>query len=359
MRSEFAARAVFVALLALTLYLMYRIFLPFLPAFAWAVVLAVAFHPLYARLAALLGGREGLAAGLISLLAVVLIVVPAVVVATQVASGVTGAYEWLEARRDSGHTLLGDVRAIPWATDAVDWVQERVDLESLDLQGMTLSTLRSVGSAVASRTKDLVVNVLQAVLNVALILFTMAILFRRGRELVPFLLRWLPLSAKDKQEVFDELRNVTRAVFFGVILTALVQGILGGLGFLFVGLPSPVTFGALMFVCALLPGGTAIVWGPAALWLLATGHPGKAIVLIVWGIAVVSTIDNLLRPLFIGRGVRMPSVLVFFGTLGGMIAFGLVGLFVGPLVITLFLALLGIARRDFFAEDDARVRTAP
>jgi predicted PurR-regulated permease PerM len=349
-RSELAPRAVFVSLLALTAYLMYRIFQPFLPAFAWAVVLAVAFHPPYVRLVRLLGGRDRLAAVSMSVLAVVLIVVPAVIVAGHVASGVAGAYEWLEARSVSGRTVLDDVAAVPWAAEALRWIQSRVDLAKLDLQGMLLTTLRTVGTALASGTRNLVVNVLHALLNLALILFTTTMLLRRGPELVPLLLRWLPLSEKDKAEVFVELRNVTRAVFFGVVLTALVQGFLGGLGFLLVGLPSPVTFGAAMFVCALLPAGTVLIWAPAALWLLATGHPAKAVILLVWGIAVVSSADNFLRPLFIGRGVRMPAVLVFFGTLGGMIAFGLVGLFVGPLVITLFLALLGIARREFLSE---------
>ena len=288
-----------------------------------------------------------------SLLAVVLIVVPSVVVAVQVADGVGAASAWLDARQASGRTLLGDLRAAPRGAEILEWVEARVDLSKIDVQGMALSSLRTVGSALANRTRNLLVNVIQGLLSLLLILLALPLLFRRGPELVPLFLRWLPLSAKDKQEVFVELRNVTRAVFFGVVFTALVQGTLGGLGFLFVGLPSPIVFGALMFVAAFVPGGTAIVWAPAVLWLFATGHPAKAIVLLVWGAGVVSTVDNFIRPLFIGRGVRMSMSLVFFGTLGGMIAFGLVGLFVGPLVITLFLSLLEIARRDFFRDEES------
>jgi predicted PurR-regulated permease PerM len=102
-----------------------------------------------------------------------------------------------------------------------------------------------------------------------------------------------------------------------------------------------------MFLCALLPE-TPRLWGPAVIFLFTTGHPWKAGILLVWGVLAVSSVDNLLRPMFIGRGVKLPVMLIFLGTLGGMLAFGLIGLFTGPLVITIFLFLLEVVRRDFF-----------
>jgi predicted PurR-regulated permease PerM len=187
-------------------------------------------------------------------------------------------------------------------------------------------------------------------------LVTMAVLFHEGPGLLSTLRRFLPLPEGDRDEVIRELREVTRSVFFGVILTALVQGVLGGIGVAIVGLPNPIVFGGAMFLCAILPAGTVIVWLPAALWLLATGSPWRGIFLIAWGAGVVSTADNFLRPLFIGRGVRMHALLVFFGTLGGMLAFGIIGLFLGPLIITVFLFLLEVLRRDFFAVEAETAR---
>jgi len=347
MRSENAARAVLVILLILTFYLMYLIFKPFLPGITWAVVLAVAFHTSYARLVRLLRGREWAAATLLSLILAAFIVVPTVIAVVQVAQGLVEAYEWLSRWSEEGGSILAGLESHPWAGPIVSWLQERVNLGKLDVQAMALSALRTVGGSLASRTSAFVVNGLQMFLTLLVVLVTTAVLFHEGTRFLDMVRRYLPLSPKDKEEVLGQLRDVTRAVFFGVILTALVQAALGTIGFLVVGLPNALLFGAAMFLCALLPGGTAIVWAPAAIWLFATGHTLK-------GGFLVSSVDNLLRPLFIRRGVRMPTILVFFGTLGGMLAFGLIGLFTGPLVITGCLFLLEVARRDFFRADDSQ-----
>jgi predicted PurR-regulated permease PerM len=153
--------------------------------------------------------------------------------------------------------------------------------------------------------------------------------------------------------VFRELNAATRAIFYGVVMTAAVQAVLGTLGFALAGVPFPVLFGGALFFAAMLPSGTVLVWLPIALWVLISGRTGWGIFLLVWGGGVVSTVDNLLRPIFIGRGLRMHMLLVFFGTLGGMIAFGLIGLFTGPLVITFFLFLIEVAKRDLLRPDPA------
>ncbi len=350
MRSENAARALFVGLLALTLYLMYLIFRPLLPGIAWAIVLAVAFQPVYARLARWLKGREWTAAVLMSVLVGAFIVVPAVLAVIRVGQGLMGAYAWLSARATPGGTSLVDLSRVPWVSDFLAWLGQYVDVSKLDFEGMALSVLKTLGNALASRTSGFVADALATLLTVVVMLVTMAVLFHEGPRLMALVRQFLPLSDEDKEQALRQLRDVTRSVFFGVLFTAAAQGVLGGIGIAFTGLPSAVTFGAAMFFAALLPAGTVIVWGPAALWLLLAGHPWKALFLVVWGIGVVSMADNLLRPLFIGRGVQLHTLLVFFGILGGMLAFGLIGLFTGPLVITLFLFLLEVARRDIFRE---------
>jgi predicted PurR-regulated permease PerM len=207
---------------------------------------------------------------------------------------------------------------------------------------------------VAGHTTAFVTNAVSSVLTFVILLVTMVVLFQEGPRVLELARRFLPLAERDKDAAIEQLQQVTRSVFFGVLLTALVQAVLGGIGTAVVGLPSPALFGAAMFFAALLPGGTALVWGPATVWLFATGHPWKGGVLLVWGLAV-SSVDNLLRPLFIGRGARTHMLLVFFGIFGGMLAFGLVGLFIGPLVITSFLFLIDVARREFFPEEPPAV----
>lgn len=347
---EWVFRGVFVALFALTLYLMYRIFVPFLPGIAWAVVLVVAFSPVYERMLRWFRGRAWLAAGTLSLALAAFVVVPAVLAAIQAGKGAVEGYHWLQSLRESGGAETDLLERVPALKDAREFAGRFVDVESIDLEDMALSALKTVGNALAGKSAEFVANAVQTLLTFVVMLVTMASLFHDGPAMVQAARRFLPMSEADRDALFLELRQVTRSIFFGVLATALVQGTLGAIGFAIVGIPQPVTFGAAMFFFALLPGGTAIVWGPAAIWLFATGSWGKAVFLLIWGVVAVSSIDNVLRPLFIGRGVRLNTLLIFFGLFGGMLAFGLVGLFLGPLIITLFLILVEVARRDLLRE---------
>jgi predicted PurR-regulated permease PerM len=326
---------------------MYLIFKPFLPGFTWAVVLTVAFHPLYLRLVERFRGRAWAAAGLLSVLVAAFVVVPCILAAVNVAQGVAKAYAWLMAQQDSGETFLANVATLPWVEALQERIGQYVDLSQVDLRATAISALQGAGALLLGQTRNLVAGVLGAVVTVFVTLLTMTVLFHEGTRLLGFVRRILPLSTEDKDAMLRDLTGVTRSVFFGALATALLQGVLGGIGWAIVGLPQPITFGAAMFFCALLPVGTAVVWGPAVLWLFFDGHPGKALVLLIWGAAVVSTADNFVRPYLVGRGVKVHTVLIFFGILGGIVSFGLIGVFLGPIVISLFLFLVEVARRDY------------
>jgi len=347
MESGSVARAAFLLLLVGTSYLMYLIFKPFLPGFAWALVLTVAFHPLYLRLVRRFRGRTWAAAGLLSVLVAAFIVVPCILAAVKVAQGVASGYTWLEERQDAGEDLLSHVASLPWVETVREKIEDYVDLSRIDLRRTVISAAQAAGAVLIGQTRTLVASVLGAVFTIFVTLLTTTVLFHEGATVLGFVRRILPLQPADKDAMLRVLTGVTRSVFFGALATALLQGLLGGIGWVIVGLPSAVTFGAAMFFCALLPIGTALVWGPAVLWLLFDGHPGKALILLIWGAAVVSTADNFLRPWLVGRGAKMHSVLLFFGILGGIVSFGLVGVFLGPIVISLFLFLVEVARRDF------------
>jgi predicted PurR-regulated permease PerM len=154
----------------------------------------------------------------------------------------------------------------------------------------------------------------------------------------------VPLSDTRKRELTLRMAMVTRAVVLGTILTAVVQGTLLGAGFAIAGLPAPVVFGVLGAVLSVVPfGGTALVWVPGAAWLLLTGDFGHGLFLAAWGLLLVSTADNFLKPFLIGGQAEVPTLAIFIGVLGGLAAFGLVGMFLGPVVIALTLTLLSFA----------------
>ena len=357
MRPETAARSLFLILLAITTYLMFKIFQPFLAGIAWAIMMTVVFHPIYQFLVRLFGGRERLAAIFLSLSIGAFVVVPAFFVVVEFGQGLVGAYTWLDEQLAQGRSLQDVLTESSLFSDFVQWLGQYVDMSQLDLRPLLMSTLQNVGAKLAAQTKPLLSNLVQIFITFAVVLVTMTVLFQNADKLMSQVRRMLPLPEDDKTAVFDELRLATRAIFFGVLLTAAIQGLLGGVGFAIAGVPSPTMLGAVMFFAALLPAGTVVVWLPAAAWLFATGRPGSAIFLVIWGVLVVSSADNVLRPIFIGRGLRMHMLLVFFGILGGLFAFGFLGLFLGPLVITLFLFLLQVARRDLLRE--LRTTTPP
>jgi predicted PurR-regulated permease PerM len=346
MRSETAGRAMLLGLLVLTLYLMYRIFLPFIPGIAWAIVLVVVFRPVYDRLVIWLHGRDVLAAWIVSVAVAAFVVVPMLFAIVHLARGVVSAYAWMQAELAAGRSPLDLARQVPAFGRVLEVVGRYVDLRQVDLQRMSLTTLQSVGNYLGGQARALVANLFHTLLTLIVVLVTMVVLFLRAPALSAAVQRLLPLSEADKKAVFQELHSATRAIFYGVVMTAAVQAVLGTVGFAIAGVPLPVLFGAAMFFAAMLPSGTVVVWLPLTIWLFVSGRTGRGVFLLIWGAGVVSTVDNFLRPVFIGRGLRMHMLLVFFGTLGGVIAFGLIGLFTGPLVITVFLFLLEVARRD-------------
>jgi len=188
---------------------------------------------------------------------------------------------------------------------------------------------------------------LGTIVSFVLMLFVLFFVLRDGPVLAQQVVRVLPIEARLRGRLWQHLIDVTRAVFMGIGLTALVQGVLLGIGFAIAGVPSPLVFGVLGALFALVPVvGTAIVWVPATLWLLSQGQTGHAIFLAAWGVLAVGSVDNFLRPILISGRVEVPTLAVFIGVMGGLSAFGFVGLFLGPIVLGLLVALFRFATED-------------
>jgi len=164
----------------------------------------------------------------------------------------------------------------------------------------------------------------------------------------------IPLKKADCDLLENTIKRILKAVIFGIVLTCLVQGVLGGIGFWFSGLPLPLLFGAIMALCALIPFvGTALVWLPAVCYLLLQGEVTKGIILLLWGLFIVGTIDNFIRPIFISSKAGTPVLLIALGALGGLVAFGPSGMVFGPVLLVLLRALYDIYKHRILPSTDS------
>jgi predicted PurR-regulated permease PerM len=346
MNRDATSRILFVILLTVVLVSAYRVIAPFLAGITWAAVLVAAFRPFHGRLQRAFGGRQGAATAAVTLLVATFVVVPLLAAALAAVQGGIAAIQWIQTSYQSGGANLGLADRWPWIRGAIEHAKALVGLANIDLRAMAISGLERLGSLVASNGPALVGGAFGVAFSFGVTLFAMPILFANGERYSAAVAETLPIPTADARRIIGELTQMTRSVFTSVGLTAAAQAALGGVALLVLGVPYVVPLTAGMFFCAMIPGGTAIVWIPAAIWLAAIGHPWKAIVLVAWGAGVVSTIDNVLRPLFAGKGVTLPGGALFLGMFGGTLAFGLVGLFLGPIVLYMTRELLAILRRD-------------
>jgi predicted PurR-regulated permease PerM len=353
-------------LLAFLAYLVYQLARPFLAAIGVGVVLTVITFPLYERLRRKLGGRDGAAAALTVLLVLLLLVIPAMGLIGALGQQATDVYRWLE--KEAGRenpvqrtiTGLDAYRGHPVLGRVIEWVRPQLEAFAADATHTVPAAIKKVIGAVTGMLTSILANVLTFFLNLILALAAMGIFFARGESLLGEAAALVPLPRERSRELFSRLGGVTKAVVKGVGLTCLAQGALGGLGFWVVGLPSPLLFGTVMAFTALIPiVGTAIVWLPGVLYLFFTGQATWAVGLLLWCALVVGNIDNVLRPLLIGGKAGMPLPLLLVGILGGLISYGLMGLIIGPLILTVLLFVLEEYHRDLPDAEESLPPAAP
>jgi predicted PurR-regulated permease PerM len=321
------------ALLLLTgaaLYLCWLLAKPFLAAITWALALAVVAYPLHRRFERWL--RPNLAA-LCSLLAVAVVFLA------------PGAF-LLQKLFDEAGGLIGEnltslqfqemAKRYPFLATALHWLQARFDLNQ---------ELKHAAGALASQASAVLGGSVRVVTQITIMLVTLFYFLRDRSSLLQFLRQLIPLSTGETQELFERISATINATLYGNLVVKLIQGILGGLMFLILGLPAPVFFGLMMTLLAMLPVvGTSFVWGPAAIVLLLQGSWIKATVLIVWGAFVVGLIDNFLYPVLVAGELRFHTLGVLFSVFGGLIAFGLAGVVLGPVILASTVALLEVWR---------------
>ena len=342
-----------------------RIMQPFLGPLLWATLLAFMLFPLNERLRAAFRGRASLAALLLTLASILMLVVPAIFLGVMFGRQASELVGQLQTRA-AQHQIQrpSDVLQLPQVDRLVQWVESSVPISSEQIRDSLLSAGQQIIQSIISLGGSLFASVFGLIVAIILALFLLFFFLRDGERMVTRAMVVVPLDDRRKAHLLAHLASVIRATVLGSLVTALVQGTLVGIGFALAGLPSPIVFAVLSMGAAMIPFiGTAVVWIPAAVWLLLTGHWGAALFFVIWGAAVVSSADNVVRPLFISSRARITTLPVFIGLIGGISAFGAIGIFLGPVVIALVLALFKFAEdalnEQKAAEDAAGPAAAP
>jgi predicted PurR-regulated permease PerM len=344
-RDRFYARS-FAVLTTVTLAIaLFKIVAPFIGPLLWAMFLAFLLHPLHVRLTARMRGRAQLSAFLLTALTVVVIIGPLTGLGT---AFVTQVNELLQQAQNAvggqARNNVLDLTNVPRVRSALDWLDRTFDVDVAQVRSWAAEGSRSLLQSLASMSGRVFLGAVGAVVGFVLMMFMMFFFIRDGAEMIRTVRDLIPMSEAHKDKLFDHLAGVTRAMVYGTGLTALIQGTLVGIAFLIVHLPSPVVFGVLAALAALLPfGGTALVWIPAAIVLGLQDRWGATIFLLIWGGLLVSLVDNVVRPMLVSGRAEVGTLTVFIGVLGGVAAFGAIGLFLGPVVLALIIALMRFA----------------
>ncbi len=343
--SERDSQSQWVALMAATalaLFLCWRMAQPFIQVLVWATVLTALFNPacrfIHART-----GRPSLSAALSVLLVLLTVIAPLVFVGVAVVHQASNAVyrfqDFLQAARDDPDTRA---RFQP----VLDALKQHVDVDQLlSSEGLQRQASR-LGERLLQGSASILGGLFGILTSMVLTIFTMYYLFRDGDRIVERLPDIIPLPRDESLAIMRRTTEIISASVYGVLVIAMIQGTLGGLMFWALGIPSALLWAVVMVIMSTVPmAGSALVWAPAATWLILTNHYGKAAILLVWGVGVIGTIDNLLRPRLVGSKARMHELFIFFSVLGGLSAFGILGLLIGPVILAITIALLDVFRR--------------
>ncbi len=331
------------SMLAIVTLALGAILVPFYGTLLWAVIIALLFRPLYRWLLPRVR-RQRSPAALLTLLVVLLIaILPFAFITGSLARQVASVYAQVQSGALNPSVFFqGVLDALPqWAADLLD----RFGFGAFEDLRARLTTMLGEGSKmIATQALSIGQNTFEFVARLFIMLYVAFFLIRDGDSIMRSIREALPLTTRDEQELINKFTTVVRATVKGNLLVALLQGALGGLAFWFLGIQAALLWAVLMAFLSLLPAvGAALVWLPVAVYFLSTGAVAAGIGLIVYGVVVIGLVDNVLRPILVGKDTRMPDWVVLITTLGGMAVFGINGFVLGPMIAAMFFSVWQIA----------------
>jgi predicted PurR-regulated permease PerM len=320
---------------------------------SWAMFLAFLLYPVNLRLRRRLRGK-GRSAGVLTVLTPIVTLLPLSALSVAFVSEVSNLVRTLQQRaRELDIRSFSDLQQFPLIARANAWLQAHAGISADQIRAWVLSATQELLQRAAGLSGSVFLGALGSVIGFSIMLFLLFFFLRDGDAMVQRARGLIPLDEQRKDRLFRQLSGVARAIVLGTTLTALIQGVLVGIGIAIAGLPSPVVLGVAVALLAMLPmGGAGIVWVPAVGWLLYDGRWGYAIFMLAWGL-MVSGLESVLRPILISGRARISALAIFVGVLGGIPTFGAIGIVAGPVVLSLVLALI-----EFAEENSAPIRAA-
>lgn len=335
------------SLLIFSLYLIFSIIVPFLRPLSWAAVVGIMTFPLYRRLHARLHGRDLLAASLMTPAVILTMVLPVMGLVFFLTQDVTEIHQLLlKGTMPGGPDFIDRLKSFPIVAPLLEGIAPNLVKFDFQLNRALYLAAEKAMAFLLGYSMEIVKNFVGFGIKLALMVITLFCIFKDGDGFQQRLWSIVPIREENKELLIGTFKNVLSAVIYGVFLTCVLQGMLGGISFWFFGLPSPILAGTLMAIAALFPLGTTLFWIPGAIYLFFQGEILQGVLLLAWGMLVISSVDNVLRPLFIsGRG-KIPLLAIVLGVMGGLAAFGFIGVIVGPGVLALSLAISDVYQTE-------------
>lgn len=356
MKDATLERAFFVGLLFLVTGAFVWIVRGFLQPIFWAVALGIVFFPAHEYIQRRFVPNRSIAAAVSVVLVVVVVILPIAGVAAAVTNEATGLYQRLRE---------GDIDLTQLYTrlqERLPNVEERLQSIGINLSQVPAqisSSATTIAQFIASRALALGQDTLRLAIYFVMMLYLLFFFLRDGRRILEGVVHALPFGDERERHLLNKFAQVSRATIKGTLVVGIAQGTIGGIAFAMLGISAPVLWGVVMALLSMIPAvGPAFVWIPAAVVLFAHDRIIAGIVLVLVGVLVIGLVDNLLRPLLVGRDTRMPDYLVLLSTLGGITGFGLAGVVIGPIIAALFLSIWEMAAEEF-AGLHAPLREAP
>lgn len=354
MRREHIFAAFFLLAFLFLLYQFYRIFHEFVGPLSYAALLAFLFYSPYRALRGVLSGREGLAAALMTLAVVLLVIVPMFYLLALITRQSVSFYEDVSEFVTSGriHDVMEAVR-----TSRVGqyWSEIGPSLEEVknNLPDVALRGTQTVSTFLVAQAPAAAANVLRAVVNFFFAVFALFFFFRDGERMIDALRDLIPLEEGVKRSVIALFSDTLSAVVLGSVLTGAAQGILGGIAYWVLGVPFALLLAGATAFMSFLPFGGPVVWIGVVIYFAIIGSYWRALLMLAWGVLVIGTADNIIRPIVIGGRTQISTVFLFFGILGGLQAYGFLGMFLGPAIIAILIAFARIFREQYVANVNA------
>jgi len=311
---------------------------PFLPAILFAAAIVISSWPLYLRLLRAMNGHRTLAALTMTLSLTLLVIIPLATVAYNLADDVANTFGQMRYALEHGELLPPSwIRELPFVGETVDNYLRQ------------LVASREQMLALAQRMVEPARHYLMAgglmlgtgVVQMSLAAFVSFFLYRDGQALTAVVsVAMAKVMGEGAESVTDIVSQTTRGVMYGLLGTALAQALVAAVGFFMAGVPAVPLLSVLVFVSSLIPVGPPVIWGGAAIWLFSQGSTGWGIFMVIWGTVLISGVDNVVRTMLISRGTSLPFLLTLLGVLGGVIAFGVVGMFIGPVLLAVGYSLM-------------------